>query len=341
MAPRARAADAAPLSLRGWAEEAQAAAGIAKALAPTAFVPDHLRVWTNPKERDPDKRILDLDSTVAQVTAVLLAGQELEFGPMASLRAFVIIRGTVALYAIAARALLLRAGHEVVVVESTQSRAIVTARRAGSETWQTSTWDIDRAKLAGLFPGHQDGNWRKQTKSMLVARATAEGCRWVAADAMLGLPLIAEEVADDHAGEQEPPDAENAAAAEPAAPRQRKTAKARAALPAAAPPLPVPEQQQPSSEPPPGTPRPTKPQLAKLHIQLRDIGVVNAEEGLALLSAWAGRRLTSSAHMTREELDTVFERMAALRAAQAGDQREDQPPADDTPEEAPGDEPDA
>jgi hypothetical protein len=193
MPPRGHAGDnnVVALSLRGWAEEAQAAAGIAKALAPTAFVPDHLRVWTNPKERD---------STVAQVSAVLLAGQELEFGPMASLRAFVIIRGTVALFAVAARALLLRHGHEIVVRESTSSRAIVSGRRNGSENWQSSTWDLDRARTAGLYPGHPDGNWRKQTKSMLVARATAEACRWVASDALLGLPLIAEEVMDDGAG---------------------------------------------------------------------------------------------------------------------------------------------
>jgi hypothetical protein len=334
MPPRARDSEpGAALSLRGWALEAEAAAGIARSLAPTAFVPEHLRVYRNPKERDPDKRVLDLDATVVQVTAVLLAGQELEFGPMASLRAFVIIRGTVALYAIAARALLLRAGHEVLVVESTSSRAIVKARRAGSDDWQTSTWDLDRAKLAGLWPGHADGNWRKQTKAMLVARSTAEACRWVAADAMLGLPLIAEEVAD---GDELLPAPDGAATGheEPSgatargSTAKRRSSAARAALPSG-PPLPVPEQQPdpepPSSAPPPGTPKPTPAQSAKLHAGLRDLGITGPEEGLALVSAWAGRRIDRTSHLTRDEINVVIQRLDALRAMREGDRREDQP----------------
>ena len=343
----ARARDEhASLSLRSWALEAEAAAGIARSLAPTAFVPDHLRVYRNPQERDPAKKVLDLDQTVVQVTAVLLAGQELEFGPMASLRAFVIIRGTVALYAIAARALLLRAGHEVIVAESTSSRAIVRARRAGDELWQTSTWDLDRAKLAGLYPGHVDGNWRKQTKSMLVARATAEACRWVAADAMLGLPLIAEELADADSelhspltgdgastGRDEPGPTANGTRGS----TRRRTATPRAALPAA-PPVPHVEQQPdpepPTSEPPPGTPRPTKPQLAKLHAGLRDIAITGPEEGLALVSAWAGRHITSTGHLTRDEIDHVIKRLDELRALREHDSREEHPPDVHPPDDA-------
>src|SRR5215831_16079393 len=103
------------VSLRAWAAEAEAAAGIAKALAGTPFVPEQLRRYTNP-DAPANKRILDYDGTVA---TVMLAGQELGFGPMASLRSITIIKGTVALYAIAARALLLQHGHEIIVKEST------------------------------------------------------------------------------------------------------------------------------------------------------------------------------------------------------------------------------
>jgi hypothetical protein len=335
MAPRAREPEGA-LSLRSWALEAEAAAGIAKALAGTAFVPDHLRVWTNPQERDTAKRILDLDATVAQVTAVLLAGQELEFGPMASLRAFVIIRGTVALFAIAARALLLRHGHEIIVHESTASRAIVRGRRSGTDEWQVSTWDLDRARTAQLYPGHPDGNWRKQTKAMLVARASAEASRWVAADALLGLPLIAEEVEDGHAGVIAD-DAFGAPDGEADAPKtaKRKTSSPRAALPAS---LPVSDEpmppDEPSTAPPPGVPRPTKQQMAKLHSGLKDIEISGPEEGLTLVSVWAGRRLDSTGHLTRAEIDVVLTRLDALRAFRA------QPPPDagEPPAEGPGEE---
>lgn len=327
------------LSLRGWALEAEAAAGIAKAVAGTAFVPDHLRVWINPAERDPSKKELDFDRTVQQVAAVLLAGQELGLEPMASLRAFVIIRGTVALFAVAARALLQQHGHEVIVVESTSTRAIVRGRRAGSEHWQQSVWDIDRAKTAGLFPGHPEGNWRKHTKSMLVARASAEVARWIASDAMLGLPLLAEEVEDgdeipvqvgglaaDGAASTSPP------AEEPTAKRtttaKRKTATPKRALPAAsappppvAPPAPVPEEERPE----PG--KPSKPQLAAMHAGLRDAGVVGRERGLALVSVLVNRQVDSTANLTAEEVSRVLDALATLRPVTGpGDGEE---PADD------------
>jgi hypothetical protein len=322
------------LSLRGWAAEAEAAANIAKALAPTSFIPDHLKVWTNPEERNPAKRVLDYDATVAQVAAVLLAGQELELGPMASLRAFVIIRGTVTLYAIAARALLLHHGHDVIVVESTSARAIVRGRRAGSDDWQTSTWDTERARIAGLFPGGTDSAWRKQTKAMLVARATAEASRWVAADAMLGLPLIAEEVEDAEIEIVPVAAIEAPAAAEPARTTKRRTAPKRAALPKGPgvpppdpPPAVVPE------EPARTGPRPTKPQLAKLHTMLGKLQITGPEEGLALVSAWAGHPVGSTKDLTPDELQTVFDRIEALLSISAQDQAGEEDQAAQAPDE--------
>jgi hypothetical protein len=333
MASRTASSNGAALSLRDWAGEAEAAADIAKALAPTSFIPEHLKVWTNPDERNKADRVLDYEATVAQVAAVLLAGQELELKPMASLRAFVIIKGTVALYAIAARGLLQHQGHDIIVKESTSTRAIVMGRRAGTDDWQTSTWDIDRARTAGLFPGHTDGNWRKQTKAMLVARATAETSRWVASDAMLGLPPIVEEVEDAEvelvpiAAIEAPPDPE------PARGARRRTPPKRAALPRGAPPAPraapvpeLPEQRGP---------RPTKAQLAKLHTMLGKLRITGPEEGLGLIAVWAGHPIESTKDLTPPELQVVFERIESLLSISAQDQaaEEGQPdtPADDGP----------
>jgi hypothetical protein len=322
------------LSLRGWAAEAEAAADIAKALAPTSFIPEHLKVWANPEERNPADRVLDYESTVAQVAAVLLAGQELELKPMASLRAFVIIRGTVALYAIAARGLLQHHGHEIIVKESTSTRAIVMARRAGTDDWQTVTWDLDRARTAQLFPGKMDGNWRKQTKAMLVARATAEAARWVAADAMLGLPPIVEEVEDAEV-ELVPVAAIEGVPAdpEPARSARRRTPPKRAALPRGAPPAahatPVPEVPEQRG------PRPTKAQLAKLHTMLGKLRISGPEEGLGLIAVWAGHPVESTKDLTPPELQVVFERIESLLSisAQDHDAEEGQAdvPADDGP----------
>ena len=345
----ARARDSAAVSLRGWALEAEATAGIARALAPTPFVPDSLRRWLNPQERDPAKRQLDMEGTVATVTAVLLAGQELEFGPMASLRAITIIKGTVALYAVACRAILQRNGHDIVVKESTDHRAIVDARRAGTDQWQRVTWDLDRAKVAGLYPGHQEGNWRKQPKAMLVARATAEASRWVASDAMLGLPMIVEEVEDAERGEllALPPGQADANGADPGqqAPEEpKRTAARRPRRPAAAslpppppdttePPAPPPA---PSDVPPPEGPMISKPQRNRLYAGLRDIGIgarENREEALALLGAWIGRAVESTNDLTDAEAHTVLDRLAALRTLGARSPDDENP--DPGPEEDP------
>lgn len=308
------------LSLRAWAAEAEAAAGIARSLVGTPFVPDGLRVFSNPDERDPRKKVVDLEATVLTVTAVLLAGLEVGMGPMASLRSFTLIRGQVAMYALAARALLQQHGHEIVVKETNSSRAIVDARRAGSEDWQRATWDIERAKLAGLYPGHPDGNWRKNPKAMLVARASAEAARWIAADALIGLPVIAEEVLD---AEVEPPAIEPASTQKPppgddekpGKTTARKTAARRLALPAGPPPpLPDPVPPEPA---PKARARLTKPQLTKIHTGLGKLGIKDRDEGLGLLAVWAGRDPTenplgSSNELTPSEAAAVIDRLDAI-----------------------------
>ncbi|MBO0866535.1 MAG: hypothetical protein J2P16_15860, partial [Mycobacterium sp.] len=217
----ARTIDTSPLV--GWSDEAAAAANIAHALAGTPFVPDSLRVFT-----DESKRHVDLQATTATVAAALLTGHELGLTPMASLRSIDVIKGTPALRAVALRALLQRAGHRVWLVESTKTRCVMRGLRAGDDHVQEVTWTMDRAKDLGLV-GRE--NWRRQPQAMLVARATAELARLIAADAILGLPYISEEIEDNPDGaapDQPPPTA-------PVPPPAKRTARRRTSqVPAAA-----------------------------------------------------------------------------------------------------------
>jgi hypothetical protein len=372
MAPPQPTRRSGELSLRGWAEEAEAGYNIAKALAPTAFVPEHLRIYANPEERNPARRTLDYEATVHQVAAVLLAGQELELPPMASLRAFVVIRGTVALYAITARALLQARGHEIVVVESTSQRAIVRGRRADSDIWQEGSYDLPRARAAGLYPGDPRGNWARHTKAMLVARATAEVARWVASDALLALPVMVEELEEAPEGQalyavleapQAPQAEADGQADEPAAPpRRRRASRARAALPAgqpagaaeppAAPGPPAPEPPSPAPVPEPRTEehRPSKKQLERLHAGLKDIGITGRDEGLALINAWISPgHVESTTQLAPAEISTVLDRLTALLSisAQHSEQASEQDSGEaglpeDPPEQTPeGDDTDA
>lgn len=165
-----------------WVNNAEKVEKIAAKLAATSFVPASLR------------------GKPVEITAALLAGMELGLQPMAALRSMDVIQGTPALRAHAMRGLVQSKGHEIELVESTPDRCVMRGRRKGTETWQTVTWTIQRAAQLGLTSKDQ---WKKQPGTMLIARATGEICRLVAADALYAMPYAAEELRAADAGEAE------------------------------------------------------------------------------------------------------------------------------------------
>jgi hypothetical protein len=58
-------------------------------------------------------------------------------------------------------------------------------------------WDVARAQQLAQFKSNP--NYRTNLAQMLVARATAEVCRWIGADALMGMPYAAEEIEDQPA----------------------------------------------------------------------------------------------------------------------------------------------
>lgn len=159
-------------ALVAWAQEASLAYDMAQKLAATSFVPQSLR------------------GKPGDIAAAILAGSELGLKPMATLKSIDIIQGTPALRAHAMRAVIQTQGHDIELVESTDTRCVMRGRRAGSETWQEVEWTTDRARLMGLLGKDQ---WKKNPKGMLVARATGDICRLIASDALHGMPYAAEE----------------------------------------------------------------------------------------------------------------------------------------------------
>jgi hypothetical protein len=161
--------------LVAWAQQAEAAAIYAQRVCATQMVPDAYR------------------GKPAEATAAILKGYELGFSPMASLAAFHNIKGTVVPAALTMRAVVQSAGHEIRVVESTDDRAEVHGRRRGGD-WEVSVWDIPRARKLKQY--ETNPNYKTNPGQMLVARATAEVCRWIASDAIMGIPYAAEEMDD-------------------------------------------------------------------------------------------------------------------------------------------------
>lgn len=163
-------------ALGQWAHDASQAHQVATALAKTSFVPKAFQ------------------GKPAEITAAILAGHELGIEPMAALRSINVIQGTPALAAVALRALVQAQGHEVWIKDSSPTRVVACAKRKGSDVEHRSVWTIERAKQLGLTG---KDNWSKQPEAMLIARATSELCRLVAADAILGMPYSVEELSDE------------------------------------------------------------------------------------------------------------------------------------------------
>lgn len=171
------------------------------------------------------------------VAAAILHGRELGLPPMTSLAQTHMIEGKPSLSAEALRALVLAAGHDIEVVETTGAKCTMRGRRRGSQTWTEISWSIDMARAANLTGKN---NWKNHPRQMLQARASAELCRLVFPDVCHGMGA-AEELIDE-GGEESiaPPAVEGPKTTVSRAKRApRATAAASAAAPSTAAPQPL------------------------------------------------------------------------------------------------------
>lgn len=129
----------------------------------------------------------------AAVCAAMMYGAGLGMDPMTALQNVHVIERRPTLSALAQRGLVLSEGHQIELVEASDTRVVMRGRRKGSERWQEITWTIERAKKAGLTAKK---NWTNHPQAMLVARASSELCRLIAADVLMGCPYSAEELGD-------------------------------------------------------------------------------------------------------------------------------------------------
>jgi hypothetical protein len=134
--------------------------------------------------------------TADMAFAILLAGHELGFGPMASARGITLVSGKVSLGADATVAACAR--HRDVCVyfscsESTDDRATYVTQRAGAPAPVTLSYTIAQARRAGLTGS---GTWRAHPEAMLRARCAAALARSVYPDLVAGVydPDEAEEI---------------------------------------------------------------------------------------------------------------------------------------------------
>ena len=120
------------------------------------------------------------------VLATVLAGRELGFQAMASLRAFHVIQGKSVLSAEAIRALVLRSGKAKYFrcTERTPTRATFETKR-GDDPPLTLSYTIEEAQTAGTAKA--GSGYTKNPADMLVARASAKLARLVYPDVTNGM----------------------------------------------------------------------------------------------------------------------------------------------------------
>lgn len=289
------------MSLASWAQEADAAYEIAQKLTDTSFCPQAFR------------------GKPVEAAAAMLAGAEVGLSPLAALRSFDVIQGTAAPRALTLRAVAQSNGCEFVTVKEDARRVEMKGRRRGGE-WETVVWTIERAQQLGLTGKDQ---WKKQPQTMLVARATAELARRLAADAILGIPYAAEELADDGpdtGGRTISRATPVQAPVEPEKPKaERKPTAARvtkAPVVADEPPL----DDVPAAAEAPAEDPITAAQLTKLAICLKETEM-DRETAFAFYADCTGRQVESSKELTKREASTIIDRLTqiidAAKAAEA------------------------
>ena len=162
------------------------------------------------------------------------------------------------------------------------------------------------------------GEPRPALTSALIARATSELARLIAADAVLGLAYSSEEAWDE--------------ATPVEAPRRVQRARVqRLPIPTPEPDLDdtpdVPSPQEPAAD---DDPEPiTRAQLTALNAALTgDLGLTDRAEKLSYLSAKLGRDIGSSSEVTKAEASGLLDEIAAQPAPGVPEPAFDEPPAD-------------
>ncbi|WP_433658074.1 hypothetical protein ACQPW1_39815 [Nocardia sp. CA-128927] len=277
---------------REWLELFFETAKAAEVLAGTDFVPTTMK------------------GKPAQVAAAMMKGYELDIDPLDALGNIFSVHGRIGFYAEFMRRRIIQAGHELRIVEASDTRAVIEGRRAGAEEWQRAQFTAAQAKAAKIDLGGYP-------EDKLVARATSRLCKRVFPEVLSGA-AVAEDLMDEPA-----PVSSVRVAAErvdvdedPVEPgtvaRKRRTRRAPAEQPpteqppaaAAAPAgetVPADAPALPGDEPTSAEPMSTTAQQQKLAILLDGLGVKVRDDKLAYLGEQFAREFTSSKELTKTE----------------------------------------
>jgi len=290
------------LARPSWIEVMDRGLELAEVIANTDFVPRALR------------------GNQAAILAAILYGHEVGLEPMTSLSTIAVIDGKPTMAAEAQRALILAAGHELTLEESTSTRATWAGRRRGDKTTTRVTWTLDDAKRARLAGRPA---WQAYPSAMLSARSSAALARAIFPDVIRGMAAT-EELDGDVDAETPAPVVVGEEPAKPATRRRRRLTSAGSSSaaqpaepePSPQPPEPSPGPAQPSApvgeQPAPAAPdEPSKSQMGMLFALFGQKGVGDRDARLAYSERALRRKVSSSKELSALDVSRIIDALNA------------------------------
>lgn len=126
------------------------------------------------------------------ILMIMLAARELGISPMLALNGGInIIQGKVEIAARMMSAMIRRAGHSIVVVESSDTACVLKGKRADNGDTATVSYTVADAQKAGLIKA--GGGWAKNPKDMCFARAISRLGRQLFSD-VIGIGYVEGEI---------------------------------------------------------------------------------------------------------------------------------------------------
>lgn len=127
--------------------------------------------------------------SASQAIVKILAGRELQIGPVSSMTGVYIVKGRISLSANLMLAVILRSGkykHQVIKHTENECSLRFLRKDEFEKKWEevgVSTFTMDDAKKAGLL---NNPPWKSYPRNMLFARAVSNGARWYCPDVFCG-----------------------------------------------------------------------------------------------------------------------------------------------------------
>lgn len=137
----------------------------------------------------------------ADVLVAVEYGRALGIEPIVALSEINVISGTPSLSASMMAALTRQAGHKLRVDGNAEAATCVIIRSDDPDHEHTATWDVKKAKDAGLWG---KGHWAKDPATMLRWRAISECVRFACSEVLGGLKYTPEEVREFTSNRPEP-----------------------------------------------------------------------------------------------------------------------------------------